>query len=267
MRPRRPTVQRSGKPAHDLPGALNGARHTAFLGDARLPKRKLSQQVAELIKERILLGEFPASTALPPIKQLARQLNIGPASLREALRILEDDDFLSVKSGPAGGPIVCHPGDGKVTEIVAGMLRLSRTKLRDLHEARYYIELPVIRLAARNRTDEDLERLRASIRATRESTDGATFHRHSFDFHQIVADCAKNSILRLFFGCLRDLVYGSFGRVNVDEWRARTCDEHERIFEALRDGDEARAEESARSHLDGFTPLYEPYFDEYIERI
>lgn len=214
------------------------------------------------------MGEFSPNTALPPIKHLARQLKISPASLREALRILEDDGFLSMKSGPTGGPFVCHPGDEKVTEIVAGMLRLSKTKLRDLHEARYYLELPVIRLAARTRSGEDLERLRASISATRESTDSATFHRHSFDFHQIIADCTKNRILSLFFGCLRDLVYGSFGRVNVDEpWRMQTGDEHERIFEAIRDKDEAKAEELARNHLDGFTPIYEAYFDEYIERL
>lgn len=239
-----------------------------FGGGVKLPKRKLSQQVSEMIKERILLGEFPQSSALPPIKQLAGQLDISPASLREALRILEADGYLSMKSGPSGGPIVRHPGDERVTEIVAGILRLKKTKLRDLHEARYYLELPVVRLAARSRSSKDLERLQASIDATRASHDRAAFHRHAFEFHQIVADCSGNRILRLFFGCLRDLVYGSFGRLIVDRpWQDTTANEHVRIYEAIRDRDEERAEKLARRHLDGFVPIYERYFDEYIDRL
>jgi DNA-binding FadR family transcriptional regulator len=239
-----------------------------FLGPVKLPKRKLSQQVSDIIKERILLGEFPQRSSLPPIKQLAGQLHISPASLREALRVLEADGYLSMKSGPSGGPIVCHPGDEKVTETVAGILRLQKTKLRDLHEARYYLEVPVVRLAARVRSEEDLKRLHASIEATRASRDSAAFHRHSFEFHQIVADCSRNRILSLFFGCLRDLVYGSFGRLTVDQaWQETTADEHSRIYEAIRDRDEARAGELAQRHLDGFVPIYERYFDEYIDRI
>ena len=239
-----------------------------FVGVVKLPKRKLSQQVSDIIKERILLGEFPQRSSLPPIKQLARQLDISPASVREALRILEADGYLSMKSGPSGGPIVRHPGDEKVTETVAGILRLQKTTLRDLHEARYYLELPVVRLAARARSPEDLRRLHASIEATRGSRDSGTFHQHAFDFHQIVADCSGNRILRLFFGCLRDLVYGSFGRLTVDRsWQETTADEHVRIYEAIRDRDEARAERLARKHLDGFVPIYERHFDEHLERL
>jgi len=240
----------------------------AALADLRVQKRKISQDIADVIKRRILLGEFKKDSALPSMRELATHFGVGAGSLREALRLLEDDGFLVMKSGPAGGPIVCHPSDAKLTELVAGLLQLSRTRLRDLHTARYFLELPVVRFAAVHRTEEELEQLQQSVIATRDAPDTLTFHRHGFDFHQLIVDCTRNRILRLFFGCLRDLVYGSVVRAATDPgWRQAKADEHQRVWEAIRDRDPDRAEQCLRSHLEGFEPIYSHYLDEYIERL
>src|SRR5262245_4532638 len=230
-------------------------------------KRKISQEISDAIKRRILLGEFKKDSSLPPMRELAARFGVGAGSLREALRLLEDDGFLVMKSGPAGGPIVCHPSDAKLAELVGGLLQLSRTRLRDLHTARYFLELPAARFAAVHRTEKELEALEGSIMATRDAADSLTFHRHGFDFHQLIVDCTGNRILGLFFGCLTDLVYGSVVRAATDPaWRRAKADEHQRIWEAIRDRDSDRTEQCLRSHLDGFEPIYSHYLEEYIER-
>lgn len=229
---------------------------------------KLSQHIADAIKKRILVGEFAVGSTLSPISQLAAELGIGQSTLREALRILEDDGFIVLKIGPGGGPVVSHPGDEKVSEIVANILQLKKTKLRDLHESRYYLDVPIARIATRTRTDEDLARLAASIKASREATDNDEFLRHTVSFHQILADCAQNRILRLFFGCVRDLLVASFSRVEFDaKWRAAECDEHERIYEAIRDRREEAAEYWMRKHLEGFESVLSELFEQSLEKL
>jgi len=235
----------------------------------KLPGRhKLSQHIAGVIRELILLGDFPENSTLPSIKELTAQFGVGQASVREALRILEDDGFLFLKTGPGGGPIVQHPGDEKVTKIVAEILQLKKTKLRELHEARYYIEVPCVRNAARARTDEDLERLRASLNATREARSNADFLQHTVNFHEIIADCSQNRLLKLFFKCLRDLVYAAFVHLEFDmAWRAAETEEHQRIYEAILAQDEAAAEHWMRKHLEGFESVLSEWFEQYMEKL
>jgi DNA-binding FadR family transcriptional regulator len=110
--------------------------------------------------------------------------------------------------------------------------------------------------------------MRQSIAATRAAKDTVTFHRHAFDFHQIIVDSTQNRILCLVFGCLRDLVYRSFVRADVDEaWRQAKAEEHQRVYEAIEARDPDKAEHCLRSHLEGFEPIYSRYLDEHIERL
>ena len=155
-----------------------------------------------------------------------------------------------------------------MTRIVAEILQLKKTKLRDLHEARYYIEPPCARNAARARTEQDLARLEASLAATRAAKDNAEFLRHTVEFHQIIANTSENRILRLFFGCLRDLVHASFLRIEFDAAaRMVEAEEHQRIYEAIRDRDEAGAEEWMRRHLEGFESILKEWFEQFIEKL
>jgi len=236
----------------------------------RVPRlQKLSHHIAEVIKDRILVGDFPENSTLPSIRELAHQLGVSHGSLREALRILEDDGFLVMKTGPGGGPVVRHPGDERVTKIVAEILQLKKTKLRDLHEARYYIEPPCARNAARARTEQDLKRLEASLVATTgEGMDNAEFLRHTVEFHRIIADTSQNRILRLFFGCLRDLVYAASLRIEFDAAaRLAATEEHQRIYDAIRDRNEGGAEECMRRHLERFEPALSEWFEQYMEKL
>lgn len=236
--------------------------------DLKFRRRKLAHDIADQIKRQILLGKFKAGTVLPPVKDLAARFGIGVASLREALRLLEEDGFILMKSGPHGGPIVTHPSDDEVSHLVAGLLQLSQTKLRDLHHARCFLELPIVRHAALHRTDDVLSQLESSITGTREATERVAFHRHAFDFHQIIVDSTENRILQLFFGCLRDLVYQSFVRADIDlTWQREKADEHGCVYQAIQEQDPDLAEHHLRAHLDGFEPLYSRYLDEQIERL
>jgi DNA-binding GntR family transcriptional regulator len=68
--------------------------------------RKLSAHVRDLLGERIASGHLPAGSRLPPEPELASELGVSRATLREALRSLEDDGLLTRTRG--AGTFVTH---------------------------------------------------------------------------------------------------------------------------------------------------------------
>src|SRR6266496_2247824 len=66
---------------------------------------KASDVLADDLRERILRGEFPENTALPPERELVVQTRMSRTTVREALRILEVQGLVRIKAGRAGGKI------------------------------------------------------------------------------------------------------------------------------------------------------------------
>ncbi len=62
-------------------------------------KRRLSFRVRDELASRLSSGRIPPGSRLPPEPQLADELGVSRATLREALRSLEEDGFLTRTSG------------------------------------------------------------------------------------------------------------------------------------------------------------------------
>ena len=84
-----------------------------------LPVPKASDVLADDLRERILLGEVPEGTALPTERDLVAQTHMSRATVREALRILEVQGLIRIKTGRAGGacPLTLSSGTISVFSI------------------------------------------------------------------------------------------------------------------------------------------------------
>src|SRR5260370_18182876 len=91
-------------------------RHAVRLTPLRVPKS--SGVLADDLRERILRGDFPEGTALPPERELVNQTRMSRATIREALRILEVQGLVRVKTGRAGGAYVSRPGQDPMAHPV-----------------------------------------------------------------------------------------------------------------------------------------------------
>src|SRR6266550_683600 len=147
-----------------------------------MPVPKASDVLADDLRERILLGEFPEGTALPTERDLVAQTQMSRATVREALRILEVQGLIRIKTGRAGGAFVQKPDDESVADSVALVIRGRRIRMAALLETREAIEPACAQLAAKYRTDADLERLDKATEAM--SVDGPLA-----DFLQPTARC------------------------------------------------------------------------------
>jgi GntR family transcriptional repressor for pyruvate dehydrogenase complex len=106
------------------------------------------------------------------------QAGLSRASVREALRRLELEGLIVVKPGRGGGSTVWRPTRDMLKCSVAMFIRGQRVRPSALMETREALEVLLVGMAARNRTDDDLatlEALHAKLLAAR--TDHPAFVR------------------------------------------------------------------------------------------
>ncbi|HEY6694400.1 MAG TPA: GntR family transcriptional regulator, partial [Solirubrobacteraceae bacterium] len=150
---------------------------------APLTLRQRYEHVADRIAADIRAGRFAPGERLPSERDLARRLEVGRASVREAIASLQ-----------VAGMIETRPGSGSF--VAAGADQRTReshdSSPSDLLEARALLEPAVARLAAqRGGADAEIEFLLAAM----EDADGDAWNDCDRRFHQRIAALTGNPVL------------------------------------------------------------------------
>lgn len=234
--------------------AADGAvRQTIKLGPVDVPKAP--DVLARELRERILSGELEEGAPLPAERELVKQTQMSRATVREALRILEVQNLVRVKAGRAGGAFVQRPTPSSMAESVSMLIRGRQIRLADLLETREALEPFCAELAARNRTDADLEVLdRANEAIADLDADLDQFLQANVDWHVGVAVAGHNELLIGFMTALSKAIYaGTENAAFVDEKvRATTARAHKSITTAIRNQDAEAAARRMRRHVHSY---------------
>lgn len=227
---------------------------TRVLSPLQVPKA--SDVLANDLRERILRGEFPEGQSLPPERELVLQTAMSRTTVREALRILEVQGLVTIRTGRAGGAFVRRPDGGSVANSVDLLIRGRQIRLDDLLETREAIEPACARLAARYRTAEDLARLEALNERIAESANAtlADFLRANVDWHVAVARASHNELLAGMMQALSQAIYeGTDNQGFVDETvKATTVRAHQTITRAIREQDGEAAVRRMSRHVHSY---------------
>ena len=218
-------------------GASQAKSERVKLTPMRVPKA--SDVLADDLRERILRDDFAEGTALPPERELVTQTRMSRTTVREALRVLEVQGFVQIKTGRLGGAYVRRPGPESMARSVSLLIRGRQIRIAALLETREGVEPTCARLAAKYRTDEDLDRLDAANNAV--SIDGTLeeFLQANGDWHIAVAVASHNELLTGLMLALSRAIYDSTdikGFIDVDVRRA-AVKAHRTIADAIRDHD------------------------------
>jgi len=223
------------------------------LGPVNVPKA--SDVLAADLRERILSGELAEGAALPAERELVKQTRVSRATVREALRILEVQNLVRVKTGRTGGAFVQRPTTKSMANSVSMLIRGRCIELIDLMETREALEPFCAELAARNRTDANLAELdRANDTIGDLDASLTQFLQANLDWHIGVAVASHNELLTGFMIALSQAIYaGTEDAAFVDaEVRVVTTKAHRAITAAIRDRDSAAAGRRMRSHVHGY---------------
>src|SRR5262249_19829197 len=149
-------------------------------GDAFQTPLPLSEAIFRHIGRAIVEGRLPANTRLVE-KQLCAEFGCSRSPLREAIRMLA-----------AEGLVTITPRRG------ARVVELTRKTLRDVFEVRVLLEGLAARLAAEQRTEEELAQLTslsASMREVIGSDTESRFFTLNHTFHEALARIGGNEYL------------------------------------------------------------------------
>ncbi len=230
----------------------------ALSNDLRLPQLepvRLYRQIAALISERIDQGVFPVGSLLPAERVLAEQLGVSRTSVREALIALEVNGKVSIRVGHGVQILQATPrsdpaGAGtEVSEEDIGPI--------EMMAARRLVEPRTAELAAINRNPASLKRIRAAmdIQAQAKSVLAEEYRDFDRNFHLEIAKAAGNAALTLIIARLWDFrrkpMFEKFEELLMGPDRLyKTAAEHQRIFDAIADGDRLAARKAMKCHLD-----------------
>jgi DNA-binding FadR family transcriptional regulator len=134
---------------------------------SRIRVPKTSEIVADHFRAQIVKGELNEGDFLPPEGQLMTNLGISRPTLREAFRILEAENLISVVRGSRTGAKVHRPSTELVSRYAGYVLQSIGATVADLYQARLAIEPQVVRWLATKPDRHQIGRLRAEIERLR----------------------------------------------------------------------------------------------------
>ncbi|MGQ8634423.1 FadR/GntR family transcriptional regulator [Agrobacterium sp. DKPNP3] len=202
------------------------------------------------LRDYIRSNDFAKDGRLPTERAFAESFDVGRRAVRRALEVLEAEGLIWRRQG-AGTFIGEKPDDwsAQVTELVAG------TDFMEIMEVRLRIEPQLAQLAAMRAKPAEIERMRALVEKTGQSTDADAKELWDGSLHRQIAQSAGNKLFLSIFDVvnrirqddawqsIRELARrsGSNGRASFEQ--------HMAIVEAIADRDPARAGEAMRQHL------------------
>lgn len=158
--------------------------------------RKATDLIADQIRRRIFAQEFKAGEMLPPEAELVRQTASSSASVRGALRALEAQGLVQMRSGRSGGAIVTLPGESELAATVYQLIRGQAIGLDELLEMRQAIEPVCAELAALHRTEHDLAEIREALTLINiTDVDASVILEAHVRWHSAVARASGNELL------------------------------------------------------------------------
>ena len=204
-----------------------------------MEKQTLVEQTTQRLLEMIQREGYGPGDKLPTETELVRRLGVGRNTVREALRSLASRNVVTVRQG-AG--VADDP-------LGFAMMEDPEKLTRDLLQIRVMLEPPIAALAAQNRGEEDLERLRALL----EEIEGRIARREEYaqldsQFHAQIAVCSHNAVVSNLIPVITEGVR-TFARTVAEPEYVQTLASHRAVYEAIRGGRAADAQEEMLYHL------------------
>jgi GntR family transcriptional regulator, transcriptional repressor for pyruvate dehydrogenase complex len=248
----------SSRPAEQEPRMTALSSDRPEDADARpfqpTPILRPRQQVENQLRSAILDGTFARGDRLPSETQLAEQLRVSRATVREALRGLVQAGLIRKASGAKGGSFVedldHHALGNLVLERLSSTLELGSISYAEVDAFRNILEIPTVRLAAVNRQDHHLTALRDVIDYEKRTTvSDPAVSDYNRRFHSILADASMNRVLAAFVAALHRLAKPLEFIDTSPEVGRQAVIHHIAIVAAVTQRDEDAAAEAMHKHL------------------
>jgi len=231
------------------------------------PVTRPRQQIEAQLREAILSGVFHEGSRLPSETTLSAQFKVSRGTVREALRGLVETGLISKVAGANGGSFITyfdhHMLSNAVREQLSNTLELGSISYDEVASFRDLLEVPASRLAALNRTEEQLSQLHDVIdqekHASVNDPDVMIFNAH---FHNIIAQATGNRLIIAVINALHRVAHPIVFIDKSPELGKLAVLQHIEIVSAITAKDPDLAEKCMQTHLDYLRANASPVYKE-----
>ncbi|MBN0045435.1 FadR family transcriptional regulator [Streptomyces actuosus] len=223
------------------------------------------EEALEQILQVVRLGLVPAGERLPAERQLADRLGVSRVTLREVLRVLQEQGLVESRRGRYGGTFVLPreraAGEAELRRRIAGV------DIEDVLRFREVLEVGAAELCAANGLARDgAARLHRALDGTRDAPP-SDYRRRDTLLHLTLAELSGSPSLTARYAAVRATVNDLLDCIpllvrNLEHSQRQ----HTAVVEAVLDGDAEAARAAMREHCAGTAALLRGFLAEPGDR-
>jgi len=169
--------------------------------------KKTFEYILDVLREKINSGELKIGDRLPSEREFAEIVQVSRNTVRQAYHVLNLLDIIDIKKGARGGAIIKEPSHRPLTQSLNDLLGLGSMRMEDIAEARLYLEKNIVELVHLRITDGDIKTLYNSAQKSLGLIKvGKPAHQENLNFHFILANIARNPVLKISYSSVLDLM-------------------------------------------------------------
>jgi len=176
-----------------------------------ITRSRLHEEIVKIIQKQIMEGEMAPGDKLPTERELAETFDVNRATVREALRKLENLDLVEIRHGD-GLYVKNYLESGNFDLIKAAININGRHEVFDnILEARRYVVPQMAYLAAQNRTKTDLEEFGQIV-----VRDDLSMLEKDIRVHQMIARATHNIVCTISLNFFNQ-IFREYGHLYFDD--------------------------------------------------
>lgn len=217
--------------------------------------QKASVAIYEQIRSKILSGELKPGDKLPAERDLIDMFQRSRPTVREALRMLENKNYITISRGK--GSIVNKLSTDEIEKTLSNLVQLNLVTPQNIIDIRDVCESIAITLAAQNRTEKDILVMQEILdTAQTVKHNFAEFMNYGLKFNGAIARSSHNEMLYLIVQ-----ITSSFSHDKMNEYAEKLSsdekddltkwisEQHQDMLNAIINKDAVLASELNRLHI------------------
>lgn len=208
----------------------------------------ISEDVADRVRRLIHSGELSAGDRLRAERDLAADFGVARVSVREAIRLLAEGGYVTVRRGGQGGTFVAG-----LEDPYRQWLQQMRTRAGELDailDLRVAVEGHAAYLAAQRCGTDEVDGLRAALTLMATATNRSSFRLADSHFHAGVGGAARSPRLKDLVEQARGDYFVPADKLIYEEQIEASLDGHTRVVEAIQHADADAARSAMVDHIE-----------------
>ncbi|KQC11214.1 MAG: hypothetical protein APR62_10355 [Smithella sp. SDB] len=195
-----------------------------------LIRSRLHEEIVTIIQKQIMNSTITPGSKLPSEREMAETFSVNRATVREALRKLENLDLIEIRHG--NGLYVKDYLESGNLDLIKAAFDLDEGKeiILNILEARCHIVPQMAYIAAQRRTSSELEEIHKTV-----LNEELSMLERDIKLHQLIARSTHNLLFTIFLNFFNQ-IFRDYGYLYFDNKKnaERSRKFHTDIYEAIK---------------------------------